>query len=52
MTPDGNYTGAIDGSYTGLTPYGEDILHNDTYGLRLGHFSVKRTQSLPGAPPS
>jgi len=52
MTPDGNYTGAIDGSYTGLTPYGEDILHNALYGLRLGYISPRRTKSLPGAPPS
>lgn len=52
MTPDGNYTGAIDGSPTGLTPYGEDLLHNGTYGLRLGYFSAKRTKSLPGAPPT
>ena len=52
MTPDGTYTGAIDGSPTGLTPYGEDLLHNGSYGLRLGSFSAKRTPSLPGAPPA
>jgi mannan endo-1,4-beta-mannosidase len=49
MTPDGNYTGKIDGSPTGLTTYGEDIVHNGSYGLRLGLFRAKQTQSLPVA---
>lgn len=52
ITPDGNYTGAIDGSYTGLTPYGEDLLLNSIYGFRFSVFPSKRTTSLPGAPPS
>ncbi|TDB80891.1 glycoside hydrolase [Micromonospora sp. KC721] len=51
MTPDGNYTGAIDGSPTGLTPYGSDILHQGTYGLRLGYFKPQKLDTLPGAPP-
>ncbi len=51
LTPDGNYTGAMDGSPTGLTPYGEDLLHHATYGLRLGQFAPIRTNSLPGEPP-
>lgn len=49
MTPDGNYTSKIDGSPTGLTTYGEDIVHNGSYGLRLGMFGAKQTQSLPVA---
>lgn len=49
---DGNYTGAIDGSPTGLTAYGEDLLHHGTYGLRLGYFGPRKTRSLPGTPPT
>ena len=51
ITPDGAYTGAIDGSPTGLTPYGEDIVNNATYGIRLGYIATHRSASLPGAPP-
>jgi len=51
ITPDGSYTGAIDGSPTGLTPYGEDIVNNATYGIRMGYVATTRSPSLPGAPP-
>jgi hypothetical protein len=51
ITPDGNYTGAIDGSPTGLTPYGENIVNHGSYGIRRGYFKTQRTPSLPGAPP-
>jgi mannan endo-1,4-beta-mannosidase len=46
ITPDGNYGGA--GS-AGLTPYGNDILNNASYGLLA--VPPKRTASLPGAAP-
>jgi mannan endo-1,4-beta-mannosidase len=49
---DGSYTGPPSGNPTGLTPYGCDILHHGTYGLRLGYFRPQKTNSLPGSPPS
>jgi mannan endo-1,4-beta-mannosidase len=52
ITPDGNYTGAINGGPTGLTAYGEDIVNNATYGIRRGYFATQRTPSLPGPPPA
>ena len=52
MSTDGNYTGALDGSPTGLTPYGQDLVENPIYGLRLGTAKAVRSGSLPGAPPA
>jgi mannan endo-1,4-beta-mannosidase len=38
------------GKYANLTPYGNDIVNNGGYGLRLGYFRAVRTSTLPESP--
>jgi len=35
------------GNYADLTPYGDDIVNNAVYGLRLGTYRAVRTPTLP-----
>jgi mannan endo-1,4-beta-mannosidase len=35
------------GAYANLTPYGNDLVNNTTYGLRQGTFHATRTPTLP-----
>ncbi|MDO9712254.1 cellulase family glycosylhydrolase [Paracraurococcus lichenis] len=35
------------GNFTDLTLYGDDLVNNPTYGLRLGTFAAARTATLP-----
>ncbi len=37
----GSYAGTVPPSPTGLTPYGDDLLFNRTYGIRLGAYAAK-----------